>query len=121
MELFYGMSDRLAQSLWVRKKGEVFKGDIVVGVCYIAPDQCEVDKVFFKQIKEVSRLQTLVLMGDVNPPDICWKGNTVGQKRSRRFLEGIGDVEKEECVQDEEGQNFSVQVPWLPKGEKSHE
>ncbi|GAB0181076.1 hypothetical protein GRJ2_000572900 [Grus japonensis] len=30
-------------------------------------------------------------MGDFNHPDICWRGNTVGHKQSRKFLECIDD------------------------------
>ncbi|GAB0189075.1 hypothetical protein GRJ2_001372800 [Grus japonensis] len=33
----------------------------------------------------------LVLMGDFNNPDICWRDNTAGHKQSRRFLECIDD------------------------------
>lgn len=31
----------------------------------------------------------MVFMGVFNPPDICWKVNTVGHKQLRRFLEAI--------------------------------
>ena len=32
-------------------------------------------------------MQALVLLGDFNHPDICWRDNTAGLKQSRRFLE----------------------------------
>ena len=35
--------------------------------------------------------QTLILTGDYNCPDICWKGNMAGHKWLRRFLEGVRD------------------------------
>ncbi|XP_074664130.1 uncharacterized protein LOC141916003 [Strix aluco] len=41
----------------------------------------------FKQLQEVS-VQTLVLMGDLNLPDICWKGNTMRCKQTK-FLWGV--------------------------------
>ncbi|GAB0182177.1 hypothetical protein GRJ2_000683000 [Grus japonensis] len=40
------------------------------------PDQEEeVDEAFYRQLEVASRSQALVLMGDFNHPDICWKGN----------------------------------------------
>ncbi|GAB0185523.1 hypothetical protein GRJ2_001017600 [Grus japonensis] len=33
----------------------------------------------------------LVLVGDFNLPDICWKYNTAERKQSRRFLECVED------------------------------
>ncbi|KAK4828821.1 hypothetical protein QYF61_000878 [Mycteria americana] len=34
---------------------------------------------------------TLVLVGDFNLPDVCWKYNTAERKQSRRFLECVAD------------------------------
>ncbi|GAB0206702.1 hypothetical protein GRJ2_003135800 [Grus japonensis] len=48
-------------------------------------------------MEAASRSQVLVLMGDFNHPDICWRDNTAGYKQSRKFLE---------CVDD----NFLLQV-----------
>ena len=68
------------------------KGHLVVGVCYMPPDQGEpVDKAFMLQLQEVSRSQSLVLMGDFNHPDICWDSGTVGGRRSRKFLKSAED------------------------------
>ena len=39
MELCLGMDEELTKSLWVRIKGRVGTGDIIVGVCYRPPDQ----------------------------------------------------------------------------------
>ncbi|PKU47098.1 rna-directed dna polymerase from mobile element jockey-like [Limosa lapponica baueri] len=36
-------------------------------------------------------LQALVLLGDFNYPDICWKSSTASYRQSRRLLEGIED------------------------------
>ena len=35
--------------------------------------------------------RALVLMGDFNHPDICWRDNTARHKQSRRFLDCIDD------------------------------
>jgi len=44
-----------------------------------------------KRLAEVSQLLALVLMGDFNLLDICWKYKTVERKQSRRFLECVED------------------------------
>ncbi|XP_069724922.1 uncharacterized protein [Phaenicophaeus curvirostris] len=49
------------------------------------------DELFYKQLGIVSRLLPLVLVGDFNLPDICWKYNTAERKQSRRFLECVED------------------------------
>ncbi|XP_069725252.1 uncharacterized protein [Phaenicophaeus curvirostris] len=49
------------------------------------------DELFYKQLGIVSRLLPLVLVGDFNLPDICWKSNTAERKQSRRFLECVED------------------------------
>ena len=88
----------MAKSLWVRIKGRAGTGDIIVGVCYRPPDQeDQADEALYRQIGAASCSQALVLMGDFNHPDICWRDNTAGHKQSRRFLE---------CVDD----NFLLQV-----------
>ena len=74
------------------------KGHLVVGVCYGSPNQGEpVDETFLLQLQEASCLQALVLMGDFNHPDMCWKSGMAGGRQSRRFLESVED-------------NFLVQV-----------
>ena len=49
------------------------------------------DKTLHRQLGEVSRSLPLVLVGDLNFPDICWVYNTVDREQSRRFLECVGD------------------------------
>ncbi|GAB0199938.1 mitochondrial enolase superfamily member 1 [Grus japonensis] len=67
-------------------------GDTVVGVYYRPPDQDEeVDEAFYRQLEVALRSQALVLMGDFNHPDICWKGNMAKHAQSRRFLQSIDD------------------------------
>ena len=65
---------------------------------YRPPDQGEdVDEAFLLQMRETSCSWALVLVGDFNHPDICWKDHTASCKRSRRLVESIDD-------------NFLVQV-----------
>ncbi|GAB0203778.1 hypothetical protein GRJ2_002843400 [Grus japonensis] len=51
----------------------------------------EADEIFYKQLGEISQLLALVLMGEFNLPDVCWKCNIADKKQSRRFLEGVED------------------------------
>ncbi|GAB0203333.1 hypothetical protein GRJ2_002798900 [Grus japonensis] len=98
MELHLGMDEELTESFWVRIKGRAGAGDILVGVCYRSPYQEDrAEEALYRQIGAASHSQALVLMGDFNHSDICWRDNTAGHKQSRRFLE---------CVDD----NFLLQV-----------
>ncbi|KAK4818193.1 hypothetical protein QYF61_008577 [Mycteria americana] len=47
----------------------------------------KVDEAFFTQLDKASCSQALVLMGNFNHPDICWKDNIAGYKQSRKFME----------------------------------
>ncbi|KAK4818602.1 hypothetical protein QYF61_015464 [Mycteria americana] len=55
------------------------------------PQQKKVLLCFYKQLGEASRSLALVLVGDFNLPDVCWKYNTAERKQSRRFLERVAD------------------------------
>ncbi|TRZ19001.1 hypothetical protein HGM15179_008133 [Zosterops borbonicus] len=58
------------ESLWVRIKGRANKADIVLGVCYHPPKQeKEVDKLFYKQLENVSGSSALVLEGNLVTAD----------------------------------------------------
>ncbi|KAK4810556.1 hypothetical protein QYF61_004519 [Mycteria americana] len=84
--------DDRVECLWVRIRGKANKADIVVGVCYRPPNQDEeTDELFYKQLGEASRSLALVLVGDFNLPEVCWKYNTAERKQSRRFLECVAD------------------------------
>ena len=86
-----GVGNDNVESIWIRIRGMANKVDILVGVFYRQPNQDEeTDEVFYKQLVEVTQSPALVLMGDLNFPDICWKYNTVLRKQSRRFLECMG-------------------------------
>ncbi|GAB0183006.1 hypothetical protein GRJ2_000765900 [Grus japonensis] len=92
------MDEEPTESLWVRIKGMAGTGDISVGVCYRPPSQeDQVDEALDRQIGAASCSQALVLLGDFNHPNICWRANTAGHKQSGRFLE---------CTDD----NFLLQV-----------
>ncbi|GAB0202575.1 mitochondrial enolase superfamily member 1 [Grus japonensis] len=96
------MDEELTKSLWVRIKGSTGAGDIIAGVCYRPPDQGDrADEALYRQIGAASCSQALVLMGDFNHPDICWRDKAAECKQSRRFLE---------CVDD----NFLLQVTEEP-------
>ena len=85
------IEDRV-ERLCVGIRGKANRADIVVGVCYRPPIQDrEVDEIFYRHLGEVSRLLALVLVGDFNFPDICWKYNTAERDQSQRFLECVGD------------------------------
>ncbi|KAK4816845.1 hypothetical protein QYF61_023967 [Mycteria americana] len=93
--------DDRVECLWVRIRGKVNKADIVVGVCYRPPNQDEeTDELFYKQLGEASRSLALVLVGDFNLPDVCWKYNTAEKKQSRRFLERVADNFLTQLVSD---------------------
>ncbi|GAB0202630.1 hypothetical protein GRJ2_002728600 [Grus japonensis] len=97
--------DDKVKCLWVRMRGKANKADILLGVCYRPPNQDEeADEAFYKGLAEVSQSLALVLVGDFNLPDVCWKYNTAERKQSRRFLE---------CVED----NFLTQLVSEPTRE----
>jgi len=84
--------DDKVKSLWIKMRGKANKVDILLGVCYRPPNQDEeVDEVFYKRLAEVSQSLALVLMGDLNLLDICWKYNRAWRKQSRKFLEHVED------------------------------
>ena len=86
----------MVESLWVKIREGSTKD--MVGVYYRPPDQGEaVDEAFLLQMWEASCSRALILVGDFNHPDICWKDHTESCKRSRRLVESIDD-------------NFLVQV-----------
>ncbi|PKU31806.1 dtw domain-containing protein 2 [Limosa lapponica baueri] len=92
MELHLGMDEDPTESLWVRIKGNTGAGDGTVRVCYRPPDQSDREGgALYRQTGAASRSQALVLMGDFNHPDMCWRDNTAGHKKSRKFLEHVDD------------------------------
>ena len=64
----------------------------MVGVYYRMSNQGEpIDEIFLLQLQEASRSQALVLLGDFNHPDICWKSSMASCRQSRRLQECIED------------------------------
>ncbi|KAK4820600.1 hypothetical protein QYF61_001906 [Mycteria americana] len=107
-QLSWCMVDRV-EYLWVRIRGKANKADIVVGVCYRPPNQDEeADEVFYKQLGEASRSLALVLVGDFNLPDVCWKYNTAEKKQSRRFLECVADNFLTQLVSEPTREDFGL-------------
>jgi len=87
-----GVGNDKVECLWIRIRGKACRGNILVGVCYRPPSQDEEkDMAFYEQLAEVAQSLALVLMGDFNFPDICWKYNTTQRKQSKRFLECMED------------------------------
>jgi len=64
-----------------------------MGVYYRPPNQGEpTDEAFFLQLQEASHSQSVVLLGDFNHPNICWKSSIASCRQSRRFLECVEDI-----------------------------
>ena len=64
------------------------KESLVMGIYYRPPDQTEpADEAFYFQLQEALQSQVLILHGDFNHPDICWKSSTVSCRQSRRLLQ----------------------------------
>jgi len=60
----------------------------VAGVYYRPFDQGKpTDEAFLLQLQDAWCSQALVLVGDFDHSDICWKSNTVSYGQSRRLLE----------------------------------
>ncbi|PKU49340.1 rna-directed dna polymerase from mobile element jockey-like [Limosa lapponica baueri] len=99
VELHLGMDEDPTESLWVRIKGSTGAGDVIVRVCYRPPHQSDrEDEDLYRQIGAALHLHTLVLMGDFNHRDICWKDNTSGHKYVRdkgKTGEVVGPLWKE--------------------------
>jgi len=63
-----------------------------VGICYRPRDlKDQKDKTLYRWIGAARFSQALVLTGDFNHPNICWRNNRVGHKKSRRFLDCVDD------------------------------
>jgi len=68
--------DDKVECLWVKMREKANKADVLLGVFYRPPNQDEeADEAFCKRLAKVSQSLALVLVGDFNLPDICWKYN----------------------------------------------
>lgn len=96
-----GVVNDKVECLWVKIRGKACRGDILVGVCYRPPNPDEeMDEVFYEHLAEVMRSPVLVLVGDLNYPDICWKYNIDQRKQSKRFLGCVEDSFLMQLVQE---------------------
>ncbi|GAB0193231.1 mitochondrial enolase superfamily member 1 [Grus japonensis] len=119
IKFYLGVDEERAKSLWVRIKGQANMGDAVVGVYYRPPDQEEeVDEAFYRQLEVASQSQSLVLMGDFNDPDICWKSNTAKHAQSRRFLQSIDHSWSWRTGEVPEDRRKASVTPVFKKGKK---
>lgn len=84
-------SDDKAERPGVRDRGKAGKADILLAVCYRSLNQDEdVGELFYKQLAGVSPSSALVLVGDFNLLDTCWKLNTEERRQSKKFAEVHG-------------------------------
>lgn len=78
---------------WVRIREETGKGGTVVGVRHLLPHQeGPVAEDLYKQAGAASCSQVLVLVGDFNCAESCWRDSTAGHRLSRAFLEINNDI-----------------------------
>ena len=88
-----GVEGGHSEVLWVRVKGSPGERDLTVGVYYRPPNQGEeLDQEFLGQLTEAVRAKDVVIMGDLNFPDICWEEQSAKSDRSRRFLARVQDL-----------------------------
>ncbi|KAK4826878.1 LOW QUALITY PROTEIN: hypothetical protein QYF61_011997 [Mycteria americana] len=77
------------ESLWVRIRDQGNKGNLVVGVYYRLLNQGEtIDEACLLQLQEASCSQAIVLLGDFNHPNICWKSSTDKKEMHRQPKQG---------------------------------
>lgn len=74
--------------LWIRTRGKANTAD--VGVYYLLPRQDnDTDKLFYKELKDISRPSFVVLVCDFNFPAVSWECHTGDTNRSWKFLTHI--------------------------------
>lgn len=77
----------MVKSLWVRIKGQTSNADVIVGVYSRPPIQNSgAGELFFKKLRDICKLTTLVLMGDFSLANVNWEYHTANTSRSSRFL-----------------------------------
>lgn len=75
MELWVGIGN-LTEISWVGIKEQTNRCDMVLGVCYRLLDlEEQVDEAFSRHLEVASHSQALVLIGDFNHTNICWRDN----------------------------------------------
>lgn len=59
-------------------------------IFYRWPSQDDtIDKLSFKELRDICKSVTLVLRGDLNLLDVNWEHHIAGTNRSRRFLKHL--------------------------------
>ncbi|PKU41877.1 rna-directed dna polymerase from mobile element jockey-like [Limosa lapponica baueri] len=73
-------------------KGKANKVDAVVAVYYWPPSQDNnTDKLFDKELRDISRSGVLVLFHDFSLPDLNWEYHKVDKNRPSKFLKSVAD------------------------------
>ncbi|GAB0208591.1 hypothetical protein GRJ2_003324800 [Grus japonensis] len=91
IEVNYSDCGSPIECLWVKIRGVVSKGDLTVGVYYQPPNQDDKNnEAIFGSLKQASGQQNLVLMGDINCIDICWKNNTAAHMSQNHRMVWVG-------------------------------
>lgn len=76
----------MVKSLWMRIKGQTSNANVIMGVYYRPPIQNgDADELFFKELRNISKLTTLILTGDFNLTNVN-EYHTANTSRSRRFI-----------------------------------
>lgn len=75
IKLCLWVDNKQVKSSWVRIKGQMNKGDTVLGVFSRPPEQEKVDEAFYRELEAASQSQAPVLVGDFNYPDTDWRNN----------------------------------------------
>lgn len=69
--MMLAVGDDTVENLWTRIKRKANKGDVVVGLFYRLPSQDDhTDELFYKELRDISRSATLVLMDDFSFPNV---------------------------------------------------
>lgn len=92
MELSLGMEEQSTKNLWVRIKGRAETGDSGDLLQVAQPGRLEWMKPSID--KRSPRFTRPGLHGRLQPPRICWRGNTAGHKQFRRFLECVDNFSR---------------------------
>jgi len=89
-ELSLKNSHRQVESLWVRIRDQGKEGNLVVCICYRLSSQGErIHEVFLLLLQKSLCSQPLILLGEFNHLNICWKSSTARCTQSRKLLESL--------------------------------
>ncbi|KAJ7413848.1 mitochondrial fission process protein 1 [Pitangus sulphuratus] len=75
------------ENLWVKIKWQTNNADVIVEVYYRPSSQDDhANELFFEELRDTSKSTALVLMGDLNLPEINWEHYTTDTTQAIRFL-----------------------------------